>query len=118
MIVGACVVELHIEGSQSLKAKRGGVRSIMRRVRNRFSLAVSEVGGQDTWQYAALGIAAVGSDATRVRAVLDRAGDFIEELALAQVLRTDIEVLDLPHHEQPWDPDDDEDLFGIDREER
>jgi uncharacterized protein YlxP (DUF503 family) len=117
MIVGACVVELHIEGSQSLKAKRGVVRSIMRRVRNRFDLAVSEVGGQDTWQYAALGLAAVGSDDTRVRAVLERAGDFIEELALAQVLRTDIEVLDLPHHEQPWEPDEEEDLFGTDIQE-
>jgi hypothetical protein len=32
---------------------------------------------------------------------------------MARVLRTDIEVVDLPHDEQPWDPDDDaSDLFG------
>ena len=52
MIVGASVVELHVEGCQSLKAKRGVIRSIVRRVRNRFNLAVAEIGGQDTWQYA------------------------------------------------------------------
>ena len=44
MIVGASVVELHIHGCRSLKAKRGVVRSITRRVRNRFNLSVAEVG--------------------------------------------------------------------------
>ena len=102
MIVGACVVELHIEGSQSLKAKRGVIRSIVRRVRNQFNLAVSEIGGQDTWQYAALGLAAAGMDAAIVRSVLERAGEFIEELHLARVLSADIEVVDLPHDERPW----------------
>ena len=102
MIVGACVVELHIEAAQSLKAKRGVIRSIVRRVRNEFNLAVSEIGGQDTWQYAALGLAAAGMDDTTVRSVLERAGEFIEELHLARVLSADIEVVDLPHDERPW----------------
>ena len=105
MIVGACVVELHIEGCQSLKAKRGVVRSIVRRVRNRFNLAVSEIGGQDTWQYAVLGLAAAGADAASVQSQLERAHDFIEDLHLARVLSADVEVVDLPHEEQPWDPD-------------
>jgi uncharacterized protein YlxP (DUF503 family) len=106
MIVGASVVELHIEGCSSLKAKRGVVRSIAQRVRNRFNLAVSEVGGQDTWQRAVLGLAAAGSDAVSVRRVLDRAAAFIEELHLAEVRNVDVEVLDLPHAEGLWDPDD------------
>src|SRR5262245_49774921 len=112
MIVGACVVELHVEGCQSLKAKRGVIRSIVRRVRNRFNLGVSEIGGQDTWQYAALGLAAAGSDAAAVRGVLERAGGFIEDLHLARVLSTEIQVVDLPHDEQPWDPDEDEEEDG------
>jgi hypothetical protein len=105
MIVGACVVELHIHGCQSLKAKRGVVRSIVQRVRNRFNLSVAEVGGQDTWQLAVLGLAAAGSDAVAVRRVLERASDFVEDLHLAEVTSVDFEVLDLPE-EQPWDPDD------------
>ena len=108
MIVGACVVELHIHGSQALKAKRGGVRSIAQRVRNRFNLSVAEVGGQDTWQRAVLGLTAAGSDATTVRRVLERASDFIEGLHLAEVCGVDFEVLDLPQQE-PWDPEDSED---------
>ena len=105
MIVGASVVELHIEGCRSLKAKRGVVRSIVRRCRNRFNLSVAEIGGQDTWQHAVLGLAATGLDATRVRGVLESAGAFIEDLHLARVLATDIEVVDLPHEQAPWEGD-------------
>ena len=109
MIVGACIVELHVEGAQSLKAKRGVVRSIVRRVRNRFNLAVVEIGGQDTWQYVALGLAAAGADRPTVRSVLERAREFIEDMHVAQLLSAEIEVVDLPHEEQPWDPDDGDD---------
>ena len=44
MIVGAAVVEIHIHGSRSLKQRRGVVRSIAQRLRNRFNLSVAEVG--------------------------------------------------------------------------
>lgn len=105
MIVGASVVELHIEGCSSLKGKRGVVRSIAQRVKNRFNLAVAEVGGQDTWQRAVLGLAAAGSDAVTVRRALDRAAAFIEQLHLAEVRNVDTEVLELPHEEGLWDPE-------------
>ena len=97
MIVGAAVVEIHVHGSQSLKQKRGVVRSIAQRVRNRFNLAVSEVGGQGTWQRAVLGIAACGIEPRRVRSVLERAIAFIEELHLAEVREADIEIITLPY---------------------
>jgi len=99
MIVGAAAVEIHIHGSQSLKAKRGVVRSIVQRVRNRFNLSVAEVGGQDTWQRAVLGLAAAGGDAIRVRSVLERALEFIEELHLAEVTGSDVEIVHLPYNE-------------------
>lgn len=97
MIVGAALVELHIHGSRSLKQKRGVVRSVVQRVRDRFHLAVSEVGGQNTWQRAVLGIAAVGSDAEQVRKTLNRAVEFIEELHLAEIRNSDVELIPLPY---------------------
>jgi uncharacterized protein YlxP (DUF503 family) len=103
MIVGAAAVEIHVHGSQSLKQKRGVVRSIAQRVRNRFHLSVAEVGGQDTWQRCVLGLAAVGSDPVRIRSVLEQAGRFIEELHLAEVVHVDVEILELPVEETPWD---------------
>jgi uncharacterized protein YlxP (DUF503 family) len=103
MIVGVGVVEIRIHGSRSLKERRGVVRSISQRVRNRFNVSVSEVGGQDTWQRAELGVAVAGSDRTRVREVVERAVAFIEDLHLAEVVAIDIEVLDLPHEGGDWE---------------
>jgi uncharacterized protein YlxP (DUF503 family) len=93
MRVGAARVELHVHGSQSLKAKRGVVRSIVQRVRNRFNVSVAEVGGQDTWQVAVLGLVTVAGDAGVVRKRLEQAVTFIEDLHLAEVLDQEIEIL-------------------------
>jgi uncharacterized protein YlxP (DUF503 family) len=111
VIVGAAAVEIHIHGSRSLKEKRGVVRSITQRVRNRFNLAVSEVGGHDRWQTALLGLAAVGHEEVPVRRVLDKAVAFIEELHLAEITNSDVEILRLPYEaadDELNDADDDE----------
>lgn len=93
MVVGAARVELHVHGSQSLKQKRGVIRSIAQRVRNRFNVSLVEVGGQDTWQRATLGLATVGHDGLEARRRLEQAIDFIEDLHLAEVVDQEIEIL-------------------------
>ena len=107
MIVGVAIVELHVHGSQSLKEKRGVVRSVIQRVRNRFSVSVAEVGGQDTWQRVQIGMATVGADARNVRAALDQAVQFIEALGLAEVTDSDVDLLTVPHRGLGTDPSDD-----------
>ena len=125
MVVGVAVIEIHVESSQSLKAKRGVVRSIAGRVRNRFNVSVAEVGGQGTWQRATLGISMTGNDETATRRTLGRVVDFIEATHLAQVLGSDVEVLRMPldaaaigetdddEEDWPWS-DDDTDAAGRD----
>ncbi len=109
MIVGAAVVEIHVHGSRSLKQKRGVVRSIQQRLRNRFNLSVAEVGGQGTWQRAVLGMSAAGAEGPPVRKVLERAIQYVEEMHLAEVLDSDLELLTLPHEAsarvEPWGED-------------
>ena len=78
------------------------VRSITRRVGNRYNLSIAEVGGQDTWQRAELGLCSAGTDRPRVRALIESAVAFIEELHLAEIIAVDIEVLDLPHQSTRW----------------
>ena len=95
MIVAAAVVELHVHGSQSLKQKRGVVRSIVQRVRNRFNVSIAEIGGQGTWQVAVLGLVMTGHDRTKLRSQLQRALVFLEELHLAEVTGSDFEMLEL-----------------------
>lgn len=105
MIVGAAVVELHIHGSQSLKQKRGVVRSIVQRVRNRFNVSVAEIGGQGTWQVAVLGIVTTGSDRRRVRELLQRTLVFVEDLHLAEVTGGDFELLEMCYEGADRDED-------------
>ncbi|HTF34341.1 MAG TPA: DUF503 domain-containing protein [Myxococcota bacterium] len=112
MIVGVAIVELHVHGSRSLKEKRGVVRSVIQRVRNRFAVSVAEVGGQDTWQRAQIGMTTVGGDARSVRAALDRAVEFIETLGLAEVMDSDVDVLSVPHRGFGPEPDEEEDGQG------
>jgi uncharacterized protein YlxP (DUF503 family) len=108
MIVGAALVELHVHGSHSLKEKRGVVRSVVQRIRNRFNVSAAEVGGQDTWQRAVIGIVTVGHEARAVRTVLDRVVEFVEGVGLAEVTNSDVEILTLEHGELSGDEEDEE----------
>lgn len=129
MILGAALVELHVHESQSLKQKRGVVQSIKRRVRNRFNASVAEVGGQDTWQRAVLALAVAGSSERIVRGELQRALEFIEDLRLAEVTGSELQIVELPEEPGAADGDggdvDDEDaraefaaMFGVRGEDR
>ena len=93
MVIGAARVELHVHGSQSLKQKRGVVRTISQRVRNRFNVAIAEVGGQGTWQRVVLGISTVSGDSQSARRRLEKTIDFIEDLHLAEVIDQEVEIL-------------------------
>ncbi|HEU4428017.1 MAG TPA: DUF503 domain-containing protein [Myxococcota bacterium] len=93
MFVAAARVELHVHGSQSLKQKRGVLSSIKQRVRNKFNVSIAEVGGQDTWQVAVLGLAAVAEEGQDARQRLEAAIDFIVGLHLAEVTDQEVEIL-------------------------
>lgn len=71
MIVALARLSLYIPHSHSLKEKRAVVRKVVDRIAARFKMHVAEVGGQDTWQRAVLGFAAVGGDAQKVGQLAD-----------------------------------------------
>jgi len=106
MIVGVAVVELRIHESQSLKEKRGVVRKIAGRLQSRFNASVAEVGGQETWQRAVIGLAVAGSDETVVRRTLAKAVEFVDELHLAEILGSEIELMRMPLAESPFEAGD------------
>lgn len=111
MILGAARVELRVHGSHSLKEKRGVVRSMVRRVRNRFNVAISEVDGMDTWQRVVLGLATTGNDAEVVRVRLEKTIDFIEGLHLAELVDQEVEVVTTPlaaYEAGHWEPEEPE----------
>lgn len=86
MHVGVLEVTLRLEGNASLKGKRKVVKSILGRIKSRFNVAASEVGGQDVYEVAVLGFAVCGPDHQVLNTVLDRVLDFIEDNAEAEVV--------------------------------
>ena len=72
MVVGVLRLTLYIHGASSLKDKRQVVRKVTDRLRSRFNVGVAEVGDNDVWQKAVIGIAAVANDHSFVNEVLDK----------------------------------------------
>lgn len=61
MIVGRLELTINIPGAQSLKDKRRVVKSVVSRIRNRYNVAVAEIGDNDKWQICRLGAAVVSN---------------------------------------------------------
>jgi uncharacterized protein YlxP (DUF503 family) len=94
MNVGILRVVLHLPNSGSLKAKRQVVASLLKRVRNEYSVAAAEVGDGNRWQIAELAVACVSNDGRHADEVLARVLSFIEARAPeAVVANVSTEVL-------------------------
>src|SRR5262245_49544757 len=86
MTVGIARVTLFVAGSHSLKEKRTVVRRLKDLAQQKFNVAIAEVGENDVWQRAVLGLAVVGNERRFVESQLD------EVLSL---IRAKAEVLDV-----------------------
>lgn len=95
MVVGVLYLDLLFHECQSLKAKRGRLRYVLGKVRNRFEAAVAEVGSQDLWQRAEVGVVTIGSDRGVVNQRLDHVVNFVESLGEAEILNHKIELINL-----------------------
>jgi uncharacterized protein YlxP (DUF503 family) len=95
VVIGAATLELHLHGVRSLKEKRSILRRILERTRNRFPVSAAEVGHQDVHQQATIGLAVVSDDARVANSILDKALGFVEDLHIAEIVRTDLEILHL-----------------------
>ena len=89
MFVLALEVDLHLNESQSLKAKRQVVKSIVDTARHRFGVSAAEVGGQELWQRATLGFAVVASSAAHAVEVIDAVDRYVWSSPQVDVLSTD-----------------------------
>ena len=96
MFVGVYRIEIFIPGSHSLKEKR----SVLNRLKTHLgelNLAVAEVDGQDLWQRAALGAAAVSNDVTWLDDLPTRIESVVLREPRANLLRVERDV-------RPFDP--------------
>jgi uncharacterized protein YlxP (DUF503 family) len=90
MVVGVLRLTLYIHGASSLKDKRQVLRKVVDRLRSRFNVSVAEVGDQDLWQKAVVGIVAVANDHSFVNEVLDKCAR--DAGAIAEIVNREMEI--------------------------
>jgi uncharacterized protein YlxP (DUF503 family) len=96
MNIGVARVRLRLPENMSLKGKRGVLKSITGRVRNRFDVAVAEVDDNDAWQLATIGVCCISNDRRHSNQVISRAVDFIVKGHFdIEVLDYDTEIIDI-----------------------
>ncbi len=95
MVVGVCQLRMIIHGVTSLKEKRGVVKKIISRVKNKFSVSIAELEDNDLWQSLVIGFCMVGNDRRYINSCLDKILDFIENLYLAEIVDHRIEIINI-----------------------
>lgn len=88
------------------------VRRLKDRIKQKYSVVLAEVGGQDTWQRAVIGFAVVGSQRSYVEATLGKIAATIERMGEAEVAGVEREVIAYgdgpmigPDDDDSWIPD-------------
>lgn len=95
MVVGYGVLTFRLHDCRSLKSKRGVIKSIISQIRNHFNASVAEVGANDIHQRAQIGFALAGADHQLINAKMDKVINFVEDLGLAEVIDSEMEIIHL-----------------------
>ena len=95
MVVGSMKIELHLHDNRSLKGKRKIVKSIVNKIKNKFNVAIAEVGSNDKWQKIELGVCAVGNNRRHIDSSLNNVLAFVDSLFLAEIVNSEIEILNV-----------------------
>jgi uncharacterized protein YlxP (DUF503 family) len=81
--------DLHLPTCHSLKEKRAVIKPILDGARPRYSVAAYEVGHQDKWQRAELGVATVAPTPAHAGEVLDAVERFVWSFPEVEVLEAE-----------------------------
>lgn len=94
LVIGVCRVTLRLPENHSLKGKRQVLKSLISRLHNRFNVSAAEVGNQDSWQLAELGVTCASNDEKHADQVLASVIAFIRNERLdAEVLDVETELI-------------------------
>ena len=93
MVVGTLSITLHVPDSASLKDKRQVVRSLTARLRRQFNAGVAEVGDQNLWQSAVIGVACVSDSARHADEMCQKILAFVDANADALVTGSRFELV-------------------------
>jgi len=95
MVVGLGIITFRLHDCRSLKSKRTIIKSVIGRLRNNFNASVAEVGSNDIYDEAIIGFAVVGNDRITTNSKIDKIFNLADELGLAEIINTEMEIFNL-----------------------
>jgi hypothetical protein len=95
MVIGIGMITFRLHECRSLKEKRKIIKAIIARLRNNFNASISEVGLNDVYQRSEIGFSIVGNDRQVVNAKIDKLFNMAEELRLAEIIDTEMEIINI-----------------------
>ncbi|MCF8025841.1 MAG: DUF503 domain-containing protein [Desulfobacteraceae bacterium] len=95
MVIGFGTITFRLDQCHGLKEKRKIIKSIISRSKNGFNAAIAEVDFNDMHQRAKIGFALVGNDRRMVNSQIDKLHEFIYRTALAEIIETETEILNI-----------------------
>jgi len=93
MVVGTGKIKFRLFDTDSLKGKRKIVKSIIQRIRNNFNISVAETDFNDSHDWLEIGFSMTGNDSRVMNSKLDKVIHFADELGLAVIVDSQIEII-------------------------
>ena len=101
MVAVLMALELHLPMAQSLKDKRGVLKSVQARLRNDLHVSVAEVDHQDLWQRAMLEVAIAASSEVGGRKVAQNVERVVVRDPRIELIAVDVSVAGVPREVEP-----------------
>ncbi len=79
-------IEIFVPSAQSLKSKRSVIRGLQDHLRAQFNASVAEIGYQDAWQRALIGVCMLSSDKRQLEQALARIEQVCENSSDFQIV--------------------------------
>jgi len=93
MVLGVCTIDIYIPGVNSLKGKRGVLKSVIHRVRNKFNVSICELDKQELWKQATLGLACISNDRDMLHRIFSEVEKFIDSNGELQITDFKVQIM-------------------------
>jgi uncharacterized protein YlxP (DUF503 family) len=93
MTIALLTATIYIPGAVSLKDKRQVLQPLMKRLRNKFNVAIAEVAAQDLHQKSELGLVSINTSSRELQRTMDLVVSFIQGNPDSELLNIQMEML-------------------------
>lgn len=93
MLIGTLHINFKLHGITSLKTKRRISNSLKQKLKNKFNMAVAEVGSEDSLDCLEIGMVTLANEKSRVEEILSKALAMIEAISEEDIMQVKTEII-------------------------